>query len=105
MKIMYHAWDFQYTDYTNFNNEEGLIVWEQYNYWALLFNLPINWKAFRGCPAYKEPWFYWNVEARYDGVPYYVTRIGFIYFSYGQSGAWGGVNRIRELDEFNRGIK
>ena len=104
MRIASHAWDFQYTDYTDFN-EEGLIVWEQFKYWAFFINLPLKWRGINIFPAYKEPWFYWRAKAKYDGVPYYVTRIGIFYFTYGQSGGWGGVDRIRELDEFDRGIK
>lgn len=104
MRIAQHAWDFQYTDYMNFNDEEGHIVWEQFRYWALSFNLPMKWKAYGTFPMYKEPWFYWNLKSKYDGIPYYITRIGFIYFVYGQSGGWGGVDKIRELDEFERGI-
>jgi hypothetical protein len=91
MIIFDWEWDFQYTDYTQTGDMDGLIVWEQARFWSLQLNLPN-----RRYEEYKEPWFYINDEAKYDGVPYYCSRIGFIYFVWGQQGFWGNVDRIRK---------
>lgn len=99
MTLFYKAWDFKYTDY-DYYKPEGLLVWEQHKFFNLQLNFRLKYDEIN-----KEPWFYLPTKGKYDGVPFKACRIGFVRIVWGESGSWGGVDLIRKLDEFNRGIK